>query len=146
MRRDIFEKLKVIKGLSPITVSATGQVTGIDVSGYESIMVVAAIGVDTALDGSNYWTLDLKECATTGGSYTAVADKDAKAAIGTITAGVWGLVNSTSEDDTVMSVSYFGNKDFLQVNYTETGTLSGPLGIIVLGVPKGSTQLPITNT
>lgn len=54
------------------TINATVRSSATDLTGCKHARFVFAITHKTALDASNYLTITFEECATTGGSYTAI--------------------------------------------------------------------------
>jgi hypothetical protein len=92
----------------------------IDRQGFESAGFVWGVGVDAALDGSNYWTPSVEESDTTADAdFTTVAAAD-------LINNTLAVVDATSEDDTLQLVEYIGSKRYVRIKLTETGTLSGP--------------------
>lgn len=132
--KDLYNKIEVVSVLDPITVSATATYTDIDLQGFNSAVILIHMGVDAALDGSNYWTFTLQDSAD-GTTYANVETADMLDL--TVTSGVVLTVDSTSEDNTVYKIGYVGGKRYLQLVATETGTLSGPMAItLIKGDPE----------
>lgn len=133
MNREQASNLKV--AAATVNAVATGTVTSsaIDTKGYESATVIFDIGNSgDTLSGTVYWTLSLTECATSGGSYTAVAAADIVGGVASV------VIDAPSEDSLAVKFGYKGNLPFIKGVATATGTHSNgtPIGIIsVLGNP-----------
>jgi hypothetical protein len=75
--RDLHSNITVRRAISPVALGTTG--TGktsviIDKQGYDSLEFIIGYGTVTATSATV--TPVIKECATTGGSFTSVADAD----------------------------------------------------------------------
>lgn len=125
----------------------------VDMQGFGRCSIVFIVGVDAALDGSNYWDLGIKVADDDGSgapdTYAAVTNAgDIISALGTIASGVFATVNATAEDDQTYKVCYTGGatgkKRWITPFATETGTLNTPLAAIyILDDPEDG---PPTNT
>lgn len=124
--RSSFSDIDTVTVLAPQAVTATTTSDPVDLSTHNKVTMLFAIGVDAALDGSNFWTLTLTESDTVGSGYTTVAAADVDDGTASPSASI--LVNAVAEDDTTYKLGYKGNKNFLKAVFTETGTLSGPIG------------------
>jgi len=133
--KDLYNNIEAISILDPITVSATATYDDIDLQGFNSAVLLIHMGLDAALDGSNYYTFTLYDSAD-GTTYAVVETADVLGA-GTITSGVILTVDSTTEDNTLYKRGYVGGKRYLRLVVTETGTLSGPMTItLIKGDPE----------
>jgi hypothetical protein len=111
---------------------ASGAVTGeaIDLASVEGALIeffAGALGTEV-----NVYGIEIVECATVGGSYTAVADADL---IGTEPTLTYSSSPALDESNTVKTVAYIGSKQFIRVNLvapTGSGTGSGIVGANVL--------------
>jgi hypothetical protein len=119
--RDLHSNIKATRAISPVALGTTG--TGktsviIDRQGYDSLEFIIGVGAVTATNATV--TPIVKECATTGGSFTSVADADllgteagaALAAAATRTSGVSKNVTSR--------VGYRGNKRYVTLSLINT--------------------------
>lgn len=119
--RDLHSKIKVQRAISPVALGTTG--TGktsviIDRQGYDSLEFIVGVGTVTATNATV--TAILKESATTGGSFTSVADADllgteagaSVAAAATRTSGVSKNVSKR--------VGYIGSKRYLTLSLINT--------------------------
>ena len=87
-------------------------------------MVEVCLGSSAGTLAANLaFSFQLLECATTGGSYTAVANADVT--YGTTDAnGTFALVNADGEDDQNYQIGYAGGLGFLKVQITGIGNHS----------------------
>jgi len=110
------------------TATTTGNAVG--VAGYESVTICVMTG--TVTDGTGTWSLT--ECATSGGTYTAVAAADL---IGTPV-----VTDTTAAHDTAGFVfGYRGVQPFIRVVCTMAGTTTGQVfsAGVLLSHPRNST-------
>lgn len=112
------------------TATTTGN--AVDVSGYESVTICILTG--TCTDGTGTWSLT--ECATSGGTYTAVAAADY---IGT------PVVTDTTatHDNAGFQFGYRGTMQFIKVVCTMAGTTTGQVyaaGVLLSHPRKSSTS------
>ncbi len=82
----------------------------------------------------NVYEVEVVECDTVGGSYTAVADADL---IGTEPTLAYSSSPALDESNTVKTVAYIGSKQFIRANLkAPTGAGTGS-GIVWANVIKG---------
>ena len=108
--------------LSPIAVTATNTPTGIDLKGFNSAQIQLNAGLWT--DATH--TFNLQESASLSTGYTDVADADK--------IGDEPVIDSTDDDNAVFVMNYIGNKRFIRLVNTVTGSPSSGMiyGITVL--------------
>jgi hypothetical protein len=128
--KDLYNNLAVAAVLDPIAVAATAVHTDIDLAGFNSCVLLIHLGLDagSGLSSSHklVFTLDHSDDGTT---YEAVTTADMLDL--TVSEGVVLTIDSTDEDNTLYKLGYVGGKRYLQLTYTETGTVSCPMSIIV---------------
>lgn len=134
--KDLYNNIEVSAILAPVVVSATAVHTDIDIAGFNSACLLIDTGADagTGLSASHklVFTMDHSDDGTT---YTAVTTDDMLDL--TVTSGVVLTIDSTDEDNTLYKLGYVGGKRYLQLTYTETGTVSMPMSItLVKGHPE----------
>lgn len=126
VRVDQIHELQIVSSIDAALVAAAGTTTGdpVDTLGFRS--ATAFLSVGTVTDGTHAVTL--KECDTSGGSYTDVA-------VGDIVGGAQ-FVALVSDTDQV--IGYQGSKRFLKVVDVVTGGATGAqlAAVIVLGRPR----------
>lgn len=132
MAKDVYNNISVVQALAPIAIAADSIGSSIDLAGYDSAMIVWGVGVVT--DG--IYAIEIQECDTSGGSFTAVAAADL---IGTEKTGV-----TTTNDNAVYVVGYKGSKRYIRYVITETGAGSTG-GIMEVLVLKGCAAHPPVN-
>lgn len=134
--KDLHSKIKPIGTLLPIVVSATGNSGDIDLAGFDSaeILILAGIDAGSGLGASHNLAFTLTHADDDGtgaaGSYANVAAGDV---IGvTPSSGVVLTIDSTDEDDLLYRIGYVGGKRFIKLTWTETGTVSMPMAVVVI--------------
>jgi len=136
--KDLYNKVAAVSVLDPIAITATAVHTDVDLQGFNSACLLIQTGIDagTGLGASHkfVFTMDHSDDGTT---YTAVTTADMLDL--TVTSGVVLTIDSTDEDNTLYKLGYIGGKRYLQLTYTITGTVTMPIGIIVLkGNPENA--------
>lgn len=117
MNKDLHNKLFGFVALAPVAITTDTTTVGleIDTQGFESIEFFISTGVVT--DGD--YSLILTECATSGGSFTAVADADL---LGTEPA--W---TADTDDAKIGRVGYIGSLRYLKATVLSANTSTGAL-------------------
>lgn len=104
---------KAKPSILPAAARTDGTVTGeyVDTLGYEEVMIVVSTG--TVTDGTH--TFSLTECATSGGSYTAVAAADITCS--NTGSGANGVILTTAaaHDNTGVIFFYKGSLRYIKV-------------------------------
>lgn len=137
--KDLYNNLEFTEVLAPVVVSATAVHTDIDLQGFNSAILEIKTGVDagTGLSESHNLVFTL-EHSNDGDTYEAVETKD-MLGVTVGTGGVILTIDSTDEDNTLYKFGYVGGKRYLQLTYTETGTVSMPMSItLVKGHPENA--------
>jgi hypothetical protein len=103
--------------------ATTGDRTGavIDVRGYDKVALVAQVGTVTTASATNKFTVDIYHgdlASGTDGTTVSAADR-----IGAATD-----VDDTTDADKTIAFGYLGNKRYVHLKVTETGTASVLLG------------------
>jgi len=134
-----FNGLKIQSMLDPIAVSATTTGTGVDRSNYGDCLMVVHLGVGATLAAGVYYTFTFEESNTLGSAYTTIADAN-------IEGGLSGtkLCNSTSEDEQFIVRGYKGNKAFVRIVATLSGTDSTKTTMGMFAVLANPLYVPIT--
>jgi hypothetical protein len=138
--RDLHNHISAVRVLSPVAVGTTGVgKTGkiLDRQLYEAVELLFDYGTVTATNA--VITPVVKECATTGGSFTSVADADMLPQVGAEAAAALGQAatrTSGVSKNVTKRLGYIGNKRYLQVSISSTVTAAPPVAITaVLGNP-----------
>lgn len=134
--KDLYNNIEVSAVLAPVVVSATATHTDIDLAGFNSACLLIDTGVDagSGLSDSHKLVFTLNH-SDDGTTYSAVTTADMLDL--TVTSGVVLTIDSTDEDATLYKLGYVGGKRYLELTYTETGTVSMPMSItLIKGNPE----------
>ncbi len=136
--RDLYDNISVGQVVVPANATSTITSSAIDLQGFNSALVLFNIGAagDT-LSGSKYWTLSLTECATSGGTYTAVASTDTSEGINSITVAL-------GQDQAAYKIGYIGSQRFIKAVVTPTGTMSTGTIIGIAALKGNPAYKPVT--
>lgn len=130
--KDMHSNIKVLHAITPQAVGTSGIAGGklsavLDRRGYESAEFVFSYG--TTVSAADTITPVVYECATTGGTFTSVADAD--------------LIPNTGEAAIALAaagsskIGYRGNKRYLKLRLYGTGHATGVVAAsLVLGDPN----------
>ncbi len=135
--KDLSSNINVISAVEPVAVGTTGTgktSAAIDLQNYESAVVEVSYGAVTAT--AAVFTVALTEGATTGGSFTAVADADL---VGTeLAAGLAAAVRVDGSTEKVTKrVGYIGAQRYIKVQVSSTATAGTPIGAnVIRGNPR----------
>lgn len=129
--KDLQNNISVVSLLDPVVVSATATITDIDLAGFNSAVLVIAFGLDagTGLSASHQLDFVLYD-SPDGTTYSVVETADMVDT--TVTAGSIFTLNDTDLDNAVYQFGYVGGQRYLQLIYTETGTVSCPMSIMLI--------------
>lgn len=116
-QRDLYNNLATVQLLDPQAINDTDTKSALlDTREHGGALILVPCGTFTGADADSYVSLILQESDTTvDGDFTAVATTDMHRAITTATAGLFGLVNSTSVDNALFKVGYIGSKRYIRV-------------------------------
>ena len=117
MNKDLHNSISVCVMREAADYTANANSNLLNRTGFESCEILVAVGALQGVDGSNYLVISLQECDTTAGtSFTNVATTDLL--------GAFTKIDATSEDSIIQRVGYLGNKKYLRVVLTETGSIT----------------------
>ena len=119
--RDMHNDIKVLRAISPVALGTTG--TGktsviIDRQGYDSLEFVIGVGAVTATNATV--TPTVKECSTTNGSFTSVADADLLGTEALATLGVAATRTSGVSKNVSKKIGYRGSKRYVEIQLVNT--------------------------
>jgi hypothetical protein len=120
--------------------------TGVDLKGFNSATIIAAIGTITNIANSPVpsWTLKLEESDSAATGFSAVAEADMLLDYGnndgSVTTGVWATIDAAAEDDKIYTCGYIGTKRYIRVIATAADT-PGATPVTVV-IQKGALQKP----
>lgn len=135
-----FHGIKIVKGLDPIAKAATWNSTGVDRYGFGDCLMVVHVGVGaTPLAAGVYYTLTFEESDSLSSGYSTIAAAD-------LQGGLTGtkVVNSNTKDEQVIVRGYCGQKRYVRVTGTLTGTDTSSTTLSVLYVLANPNKIPIT--
>lgn len=136
--KDLYNNIEITSILDPVVVAATATHTDIDLKGFNSACLVVNCGLDagTGLSDSHKLVFTLKD-STDGVTYANVETADMLDL--TVTAGTVITIDAVGEDNSIYKLGYVGGKRYLELTYTETGTVSMPMSIeLIKGEPEKS--------
>lgn len=120
--------------------------SGVDLKGFSSATVIAAIGTVTNIGNSPQpsWTLKLQESDSVGSGYSNVADDDVLSTYGnndgSVSSGVFATIDAADEDDAIYSCGYIGTSRYIRVVATAANTPGAtPISVVI---QKGALQKP----
>lgn len=127
--RDLHSNLRVVRAISPVAVGTTGIAGGqlsavIDRRGFNAVEFICNHGTAGATGDTT--SVIVYECATTGGSFTSVADGDL---LGTeADAGLPAQATSRTSGtgkNISKKLGYIGNQPYLKIRLYGTGHATG---------------------
>lgn len=138
--------------LAPVLTAPTIDVesSAIDTALYQAYAFIFDVGVSLdTLSGSLYHTLKVMECATSGGSYTAVADADIIGIYGVDSSGNFEklssgtnayVIDAAAEDPATVVFVFRPTLRYVKAKDDVTGTHTNgtPLSFNFIGVSHGS--------
>ncbi len=136
--KDLYNNIEITSILDPVVVSATATHTDIDLKGFNSATLVVNCGLDagTGLSSSHKLVFTLYD-SPDGVTYTLVETADMLDL--TVASGVVITIDAVGEDNSIYKLGYVGGKRYLQLVYTETGTVSMPMSIeLIKGNPENA--------
>lgn len=136
--KDLYNNLAPVMLLEAQDLASTDTKSSLlDLAGYEGALIIVQVGALTGVDGSNYLTPTLQECATTADAdFTSVAAGNIE--------GAFTAIDAAAEDSLVQVVGYKGTSRYIRVllDYTGSGISAGIVGVIgILGKPR---HAPVT--
>ena len=129
--RDQMNQLHFKRAISPVSVADNTAQTGevVDLQGFDSCTFVIATG--SIADADVTFAVEVQECDTSGGTYTAVADANL--------IGTEALAGFQFDDDNeCRKIGYIGSKRYVKLVITPSGNASAALlsAVAVLGHPN----------
>jgi hypothetical protein len=112
-----------------VTDTASGTGTYVDLQGFDGALMIADVGkqLDT-LSGSNYGTLTFEESDASGSGFSAIGATDLLGGDNSV------VIDAAAEDELVIYRTYIGNKRYVRMVMTITGTLASgwPCSFVVV--------------
>lgn len=115
--------------LASQTINSDTTTTGsaVSIAGYEEVNIL----VHSATITAGTFTFSLTECATSGGTYTAVAAADVVPAATGSSANGCVLDTTSTHDNAVQIFGYRGSQPYIKVVCTSASSANGVLGALV---------------
>jgi len=129
--RDAANDISVVQTIVPIVCNNTTEGTGtvVDLQGWEAATAILHIGDSgDTLSGSVSWTPTLQHSnTTTPGDFVNVPAAD-------MTVNTFSLIDAPAEDQVVQVAGYIGERRYLRVLVTATGTHTNgtPLSAVIV--------------
>lgn len=133
MNRETYHRKTVATLAAIATVSATGGSRYVDLQNIDSVLLLVSAGDLGSVDGSNYLVLKVQEADDTPGSAGSYSDVAAADLRGDVNGSGEVVIDATAGESRSYAIAYVGNKRYIRVAWTETGTISGPLGVVAIG-------------
>lgn len=131
--RDQMNELHIKRAISPVSVADNTAQTGevVDLQGFDACTFVIATG--SIADANATFAVEVQECDTSGGVYTAVADANL---VGTEALAGFQF----DSDNACRKIGYVGSKRYVKLVITPSGNASAALlsAVAVLGHPAKS--------
>lgn len=134
--RDLKSNFKATTMLAP-ALRTSHTSAAIDTLGFDSLALLVTIGACT----NGGFTFKLTECDTVGGSYTDVAAVDQVGTLPAVTLDE--SPNAYSRAGSTIGVSYVGNKRFVKVDNTVTGSPGAGIIAGVIAIQGHAHQKPV---
>ncbi len=129
--KDLHNNIECESVLDPIVIEATATHTDIDLQDFNSAELVIFAGLDagSGLSGSHKLVFTLKD-SPDASTYTNVETADMLGV--TVTSGTILTIDAVGEDNSIYQFGYVGGKRYLELTYTETGTVAMPMSITII--------------
>lgn len=145
---DLYNRTKETNCLVAQTLSADTNCAPVDLGegkpherAYKKALFLISVGVDAALDGSNYWEIEMED-SDDDSTYADVTEASyVTGNVEDLTGGLCFTIDATTEDDVVIAVQYSGPKRYVRIVMNETGTLTTPVAVV--GLAAGARYKPI---
>ena len=139
--KDLLSLLSVAQLMDPDTIDADATSSTIDLQGFNSVRFVVNVGASGAtLNGTNKIELEIQEGDATNAMTAAPATSVRNAVTGTNT-GCFAVIDGATDDDTVYTAQYTGNKRYAQVAINFSGTHAAGTVIGVTAIAAGKQVL-----
>lgn len=117
--KDLVHNLLPIKTITPIVGNNTSEGTGVgvDLAGFEGALMIAHVGISgDTLSGSVYMTVAFQDSDASGSGYANIPAAQLLGGANDV------VIDDAAEDDVIIARSYIGNKQYVRVLITFTGT------------------------
>lgn len=134
--RDLHNSISAVRLISAVAVGTTGTgKTGVilDKQGYRGVEFILDYGTVTATNAA--FTVLLKECSTTNGTFTSVADADMLPQTGAEAAAALGQAatrTSGVSKNVTKRFGYIGSQRYTKIQVSSTITAGTPIGVTAI--------------
>jgi len=121
--RDQFHSIVVeaLLGAAVVTADATPS-NGADLQEADALDLLATIGIDASLDGSNFITV-IAEDSADDSTYAAITNTKYLLGVTPDSSGIIATINAPAEDDVLVHCGYVGPKRYARLRIDVTGTV-----------------------
>lgn len=137
-KRDGISDKHILLAIAPVVGTDNTEMlsAAISVADYKKVSFAIVTGVLSDADAT--FAVEIRECATSDGSYTAVADADL--------VGTEALAGLTFGDDSeTRKVGYKGIQPYVKISITPTGNNSGNIPIAAIVILEDGPHMPFPN-
>jgi hypothetical protein len=132
MLRSFYGLMKALQVLAPISVSASTNTAGVNVSDYGSLSFLVNVAA-FAFDGTNKLSIILQESdEDVDASYAACTGDSMYDGAEDATTGTYKVLDSTDDQNSAHLIPYRGHKKFARVRLLEAGTVAAIVGVTAL--------------
>lgn len=132
--RDLTGMLRPVVGVAPAILTASSTSAAIDTRGFDGVYIVANLGIASVTPSTtNKFNLVVKECSSSSGTFTAVSATNLIGSLSATTIGSFGSIDTTAKPSNTFEASYVGNKRWIRVGATKSGTSALRTAITVVG-------------
>ena len=128
MNKDIVRNFEYALGIAPAPYTATTTGSELDMTEALDVFAVFSLGTDATVDATNFFTFSFTECATSGGTFTAVPDAQF------VPMDSWDKIWNASGEANVYhfaSVVLSPGMRYLKAVATETAAADGEFGVAI---------------
>lgn len=128
--------------LAPVVKTADTNCTGINQAGFTDLLFQVSVGASAdTLSSTNKIELELEE-SDDDSTYTDCANASVHGYVTGTNTGTFGVIDGTSDDDTLYTCRYLGTKKYCRVvlNFSGTHSTGTPIGVVA--VQSGERYLP----
>ncbi|KKL92502.1 hypothetical protein LCGC14_1884040 [marine sediment metagenome] len=141
--RDIYSNLNLTQLLDPVVVTADANSGSVDTRGYDSVMLLANIGLSgDVLSGAVFIELEVED-SPDNSVWTDAADADLTNSVTGTNTGTFALIDAPAEDELRYIVGYKGDKRYVRVVVNVTGTHTNGTPMAVSAVQGHAHQAPV---
>lgn len=136
--KNLSNSIKKTLLLNPDTYMSSSNSTALDIKGFNSNEMVIIVGLSgDSLSSSLHWDFKLQESDSSSSGFSDVSSSDLFGSSSTIT------VDSSSEDEKSYSFNYKGEKRYIRLVSTATGTHTNGTALAVVALQSDADNQPV---